>query len=327
MEPSIFARSGLSLDRLRSFLLVADAGGIARAAPRAPTRQSQLSRQVAELETFFQTPLVERRGRSISLTAAGERLATVVREALDGLRDVASVTHDRPLELSLGAGHSVLHGWVLPRIGAALDEVPGTSLTLTALSGDEVVTRLLDARLDLGIVRSREVVEGLRSRPVGAIRYALYVPRALRPSRGAAPAELLASLPLALQHGDRALAEHLRAAAKRLGVELTPRLVCETFPQAERAMRTGRFASVLPELADPPPYTEIVRSPMFGPSTKLHLVWSARLERRHPRATAILAPLARALQGADNQVTKAARPAGTAKLKATVAPTRPLKIT
>jgi DNA-binding transcriptional LysR family regulator len=48
----LFARSGLLLDRLRTFPAVAGAGNLARAAKGDPTRQSQFSRQVNELEGF-----------------------------------------------------------------------------------------------------------------------------------------------------------------------------------------------------------------------------------------------------------------------------------
>lgn len=40
---------GMSLERLDAFLAVLEAGGIARAAPGQPVRQSQLSRQISEL--------------------------------------------------------------------------------------------------------------------------------------------------------------------------------------------------------------------------------------------------------------------------------------
>src|SRR5262249_14003214 len=103
-----FHRGGLSLDRLRSFLAVADAGAIARAAPGDPVRQSQLSRQIGELEQFFGHGLVERRGRGLALTRAGEHLAVTVRELIAGLHDVAAVAEDAPIAAALGAGDSLL---------------------------------------------------------------------------------------------------------------------------------------------------------------------------------------------------------------------------
>jgi len=75
MFEALFSTRGLSLDRLRSFLEMAEAGGIARAAPGDPVRQSQISRQIRELEEFFGTELTQRRGKGLVLTPAARRLA------------------------------------------------------------------------------------------------------------------------------------------------------------------------------------------------------------------------------------------------------------
>jgi len=52
MFEDLFSKGGLSLERLRSFMLMANAGSIAKAVPQDPTRQSQISRQIKELESF-----------------------------------------------------------------------------------------------------------------------------------------------------------------------------------------------------------------------------------------------------------------------------------
>ena len=56
----LFAVSGLSLDRLRTFLRVAEAGNLAKAAQGDATKQSQFSRQNKELEAYFGVPLTRR---------------------------------------------------------------------------------------------------------------------------------------------------------------------------------------------------------------------------------------------------------------------------
>ena len=58
----LFDISGLSLDRLRSFLRVVEAGSLTRAALGDVTRQSQYSRQIKELEGYFGTALTRRVG-------------------------------------------------------------------------------------------------------------------------------------------------------------------------------------------------------------------------------------------------------------------------
>lgn len=87
MFEALFSKAGLSLDRLRSFLEMAEAGGIAKAAPGDAVRQSQISRQIRELEEFFGTELTLRRGKGLVLTPAGSRLADLIRGQLQGLDD------------------------------------------------------------------------------------------------------------------------------------------------------------------------------------------------------------------------------------------------
>lgn len=279
---------GLSLERLESFLAVADAGGFADAAPRNPVRQSQLSRQVSELERYFGgRKLVERRGRGIVVTAAGERLATVVREMKEGFAGVRAMEDDAPLRFSLGGGDSVLHWWVVPRLAALRDQLPHALPSVISLSSSEVVTRLEDARLDFGLVRAREVPKTLTSRPLGTLEYALYVPPRLQRKHGTD----LAALPLALQQSEPELNEQLLAlAGKHSRVQAA--LECETFPQACRAVRSGRYAALLPTIAG------IELGGFAGESRvlprlsrKIHLAWHPRTTRRSDRYAAVAGAL------------------------------------
>ena len=61
------------MDRLRRFVEVVDLGGVTRAANNDPSLQSQISRQVKELEEFFGMDLFNREGRRMVLNSAGER--------------------------------------------------------------------------------------------------------------------------------------------------------------------------------------------------------------------------------------------------------------
>lgn len=292
-EPDLFAKSGLSLERLRSFLAVADAGAIARAAPKNPVRQSQLSRQIGELEEFFGRALVERRGRGLALTAAGTELAELVRRTLDGLRDVARERDER-IAISIGAGDSLLHAWIIPRLAQRLSTAK-LGLAFTACAGADVVERLDDGRLDLGIARTRELSPTLRARALGTLHYALYVPRSL--AHGSIE-ELLANVPLAVPTGDPAFRQRLDTALARAGVKLVPALACETFPQAQRAVATKRYAAILPTFARAElPAAEFVerRDPLVDHPSPLSLAWSKKLERQRPKVVAFIEPIARVL--------------------------------
>src|SRR5271157_5483505 len=112
MFAELLREGGLSLDRLRSFCLVAQAGGVTRAAKGDPARQSLFSRQIKELEEFFGTELIRRKGRGIVLTDAGARLNLIARECFASLLDFKSQCKGRPVEVVVGTGESVIQ-WLL----------------------------------------------------------------------------------------------------------------------------------------------------------------------------------------------------------------------
>ncbi len=243
MSSPALDRSGLSLDRLKTLLAVADAGGIARAAPGDPSRQSLYSRQIGELEAALELALFERRGRGLVLTEEGRRLSALVRELRQGLDELGDL--GRPRSFSIGAGDSLLHAWVIPRLAASPRFVE-LSTTLVALSSAEILRRVEDASLDFGLVRASEVPRGLGARKLGQLDYALYAPKAWR-KRYASTTELLSRAPLALQTSEPEL--HTRFLARAERDPHARVLHTETFPQAQRALTSGHFAAVLPSLA------------------------------------------------------------------------------
>lgn len=282
---SISSRQGLSLDRLSSFLQIAEAGGHARAAPGDPVRQSQLSRQLKDLETALGQQLLSRTGRGMELTPAGAALARVVRELGQGLADVAAAERG-PVKVSLGAGDSVLQWLVLPRLGELGAALEGVELEVGALGSDGVVNALLEHRLDLGLLRSSEEAGELKVTGLGRISYAVFSSRAHD------------RLPLAVPTTERALT----AAVARLG---PAGLRCETFPQVAQAVRTGFFRGVLPTFA-----RELLPASQFrmtslpeldAVATPLTLAWRPRTLELRPQVkrlqAALTAQLRKALRG------------------------------
>lgn len=304
---------GLSITRLASFLEVVDRGGFAAAAPGNPVRQSQLSRQVADLESHFGRPLVERRGRGIVITPAGRELAAVARTLQNGLADVRAEGADAPMPYSFGAGDSLLHWLVVPRIADVTTDVPRAVATLTSLASADVALGLVDARLDFGLVRADDVTAGLSSRPLGTLHHALFVPRALHAkTRGGDLATMVTTLPLALQQSEAALNDRFFAS---IGVRSppSPALACETFPQACTAVRTGHYAALLPTIArvDLAP-RDVVEVPLPHPgrlAAKVHLAWPPRTTARNAAFARLAASLERQLRlGASISPTISRRP-------------------
>jgi DNA-binding transcriptional LysR family regulator len=83
----------LDLDLLRSFVSVVDAGGFTRAGERVHRTQSTVSQQIKRLEDDIGQPLLDRNGKDVTPTEAGEKLLSYARRLLalaEEARDVVA---------------------------------------------------------------------------------------------------------------------------------------------------------------------------------------------------------------------------------------------
>lgn len=250
MYEALFARNGLSLDRLRVLVEVADAGGISRAVGADATRQSQYSRQLKELGQAFGVELTCRKGRLLKLTLEGERLASLTRQALTGLADFEATVGNTPVVYRLGSGESLLQWAVAPALASLRKAFPGVVFACTNRRTRDIVNALRDFSLDYGLIRENAVPAGVAAKPVGSLEYRLFIPRALLPAKGPkASQRLLTELPLATLDGEGDYTAGLASIARTLGQPLKVALTCSTLPQVCQAVRGGGFAGVLPILA------------------------------------------------------------------------------
>jgi len=72
----------LDLELLRSFVSVVDSGGFTRAGERVHRTQSTVSQQIKRLEEDVGQPLLNRNGKDVTPTEAGERLLSYARRLL-----------------------------------------------------------------------------------------------------------------------------------------------------------------------------------------------------------------------------------------------------
>jgi DNA-binding transcriptional LysR family regulator len=282
---------GLSLDRLRSFVAVVDAGGFAKAAPGDPSRQSQLSRQVRDIERSLGVAVLRRAGRSVVPTEAGQRLRTAVADLAAGLA-AARGLHEERVDVVFAAGDSVLRWLALPALAS---HAAALRARVSLATTSDVFGEITAGRAQLGLVRARPMPAGLVARPVGPVGFALFVPRVA--SRGAPMGSdldaVLDRFPLADVSADR---EPFEALVTAMGRPLRAALTCETFPQAARAVATGRFAAVLPTFATselPASLATPLRVPgLRVRSSRLTLIARARTLETEPVVAALFAELA-----------------------------------
>ncbi|MFW0883403.1 LysR family transcriptional regulator, partial [Cronobacter dublinensis] len=88
-----------NLNDLLSFVTVAREGSFTRAAAQLGVTQPALSQAISGLETRLQIRLLTRTTRSVSLTAAGERLLQAIGNRFDEIEaelDMLTALRDKP---------------------------------------------------------------------------------------------------------------------------------------------------------------------------------------------------------------------------------------
>jgi DNA-binding transcriptional LysR family regulator len=283
---NLLAKSGLSLERLRSLLAFAEAGSIVRAAGGDPVRSSLISRQLRELEEFFEVELVAKRGKGLILTEAGRRLTGLVREQFQALEDFGTSTAGRSVRLSLGAGNTILEWLVAPRLGPAA--MKGVEFDLHHERQAEMIGHLQDGSLDLAIIAKEPLGRQFATAPLGAIDYALYIPKKL--GRGSNLRHALRELPLAMPIGGR-----VREAVIKYAGELKGWTLGTTgYLNALASVKAGHYASVLPTLAasDLGATVRSIKIPeTIIPKRQIVLAWKRRTAATRPAVEAAIVHL------------------------------------
>lgn len=284
MFARLLAQSGLSLDRLRALIEVGAGGSIVRAAEGDPVRQSQYSRQLKELEDFFQTALVERHGKHVRLTAQGRELARISRFFLLGLSNFQRGCLAEGQTYRVGASATFIHVFLLKVLAAPGVTRAGIRFKVETVSDNDIERRLHELTLDFGVVTREHLSRPLRTKELGHCGFRLWVPRGLcRSAQQVRRALTEHTLPLAL-----AMSE-LPPAALEFFKNESPALACESFVEAKIALNEQGAAAILPEFLNPAGGAgQFIRGPVPSiDSSRLRycLAWNPRLLRLNPHAT------------------------------------------
>ena len=147
------------LRQLEIFRKVVELGSFSKAAEAVFLAQASVSERIATLENMVGTILLDRLGRQIVPTKAGEILYKHALLLLDMKRTACLEMKDF-LGIKQGAIHiggSTIPGeYILPKvIGNFQEKYPLLSVTLSVSSTSDIEDRVLNGRLELGVVGSK----------------------------------------------------------------------------------------------------------------------------------------------------------------------------
>ncbi len=302
MFNDLFTRNGLSLDRLRNFLEVAEAGSIAKAAPDDVSRQSLISRQIRELEEFFGVELTVRRGKTLAISPAGERLSVLIREQFRDLLDFQKEQSGEWKTFSFGAGASVLEWLVIPAANGLRNALGPSCMQFTSMRSRQVVEAVRDGRLDFGVVREDAIPEGLPRREIVTLTFHLCVHQrflsGVAHSQRDDPA-LWAKIPFAANAGGGQLDRTFREVMVRACGTFRPAFECDSLLQVKELVKRGVCAGVLGSIGTRDLAEQDVQvrgfAPLAGYGRPLVVHWNERQMRRRGIEASVIEEVALAI--------------------------------
>ncbi|GFM73475.1 LysR family transcriptional regulator [Pseudomonas cichorii] len=147
-----------TLQNMRAFCCVAQAGSFTAAAAQLDTTTANVSRAVSNLEAHLQTRLLNRTTRRIALTEAGKRYLMRCEQILASVEEAeaeASDAHARPTgQLKMHSMPGVGQHYVIDAIARYRQSHPDVSFDLTLTSR---VPDLLEEGYDVSIVLASEL--------------------------------------------------------------------------------------------------------------------------------------------------------------------------
>lgn len=149
-------RRHLDLSALRSFVAIADAGGVTRAAGFLNLTQSAVSMQIKRLEDQLGLELLDRKGRKVALTASGEQLLGHARKLLSMNDEVfGRLTHaSHEGEIVLGVPHDIVYPAIPHVLQQFARDFPRMKVTLVSSFTRKLLEQF--ARGDCDIILTTE---------------------------------------------------------------------------------------------------------------------------------------------------------------------------
>jgi LysR family cyn operon transcriptional activator len=244
----------MELRHLRYFLAAAETSHFRRTARAVHVSQPTLSHQIRQLEKELGTPLFDRVGRQVRLTAAGDtlrlhaqRVLVEVNEARQAVRDLEGLKKG---ELSVGVVRTVNNSLLVPIIARFTTRHPGVFLCFEEFTAAEIEHDLMRGKLNLAISYLPPGTADIDSVPLLEERLVLIVSRRHRLGhRPVVKIKELQAEPLVLLPSTYRSRSLFDDRSRELGIR--PRVVAEinSVEGILATVRSSSGATVLPVLA------------------------------------------------------------------------------
>jgi DNA-binding transcriptional LysR family regulator len=149
----------MDLRHFETFLKIAELKSFTKAAESICLTQPTVSKQIVELERFFDVKLIDRTKRTVSLTRAGEILLKYAKGFVNLKKDtIDAIAAFRGVKKgTIIVGASTIPGiYILPKVLSAFKkEYEGIQIKLIISDTKEIIEKMEDGDIDIGFVGAK----------------------------------------------------------------------------------------------------------------------------------------------------------------------------
>ena len=143
-----------TLRQLEVFLAIAKAGNLTRAAQHLQMSQSAASGALKDLETQFGILLFDRTGKRLNLNEKGNQFRARAESLMAQAHELEqSLLHSKAVsQLKIGATLTIANHLAVELISIYLDKYEGAPISLEIYNTEQVVEKVLNYELDMGMI-------------------------------------------------------------------------------------------------------------------------------------------------------------------------------
>ncbi|MDD2898308.1 MAG: selenium metabolism-associated LysR family transcriptional regulator [Desulfuromonadaceae bacterium] len=228
----------MNLKQLEIFVTIATTGSFSKGAEAACITQSTASQHIATLEDLCGVRLLDRTGRGAFPTEAGKILLDHAQQVIKSLKETEqAILQFRQVDgVELCIGGSTIPGtYLLPKAIAALRTgAPGLIVSVEIGDSGEILAKLMDERIEIGIVGSAVNEKQFTSEPLGYDEILLVVRNGHHwCGRAEIHAEELLREPIIMREKGSGTNDVVDAALRQLGIKVSDLRVCATISSSE----------------------------------------------------------------------------------------------
>ncbi|WP_370967255.1 LysR family transcriptional regulator [Enterobacter wuhouensis] len=243
----------LNLVHLATFRLAIRRGSFSAAADALGISQPAVSLQIRQLEQFLQTRLVERTGRGINATAAGQALLAHgerIEQAVDeAIRSVSAFSHEVCGTITLGTGATACIHLLPPLLQRLRGDYPLLRVAVTTGNTLDIVRAVEENRLDMGLVTLPAGGRALDVTPVMDEEFVFIASLAQQEAFSGLTPEVLQTQPLIAFESGSGTRTLIDAWFEAGGFTIAPVMQLGSIEAIKRMVRAGLGYSIVPRMA------------------------------------------------------------------------------